>query len=592
MNIQEYSEDDCYLSKIELSDLYADPDYVIPVDEDVVLELLNEFEPTHAWLEQIGCLLMHSPFDKETVERLLKEWYFQEGTDQHNLDTIDAYLDDYEIEYTNRWLFSIIKKIPDTAKRDIWYNEFISKGIDTDIKIDLDDGFSLTNIRKKYTRVGGKGIDAMRFMNDLKRVAVLYEKEDIHADSLIALKCYNCLHHIYKIGYITEKKFINLLKKYNIGRYYKNGKLKDCNAADVYSYIQNRNCLKCKSLKFYSTDPDDFSYFHGYDYKELDDYNKDIISEYLNHIRNFVANGNEELYNYILNWISYIIQNPGGKTGTCLLLTRNMDDCKDTFTNVICKLLERYSVRSVYKISDLVGNDNEFFVENNKLLIYTESNYPGCRFRANLNSLKSLITEDVYVVKKKYMKPRIVQNVVNLIISTNYYKPKKDDNIYVICETNDSHINDYEYFLTLQRTFTEEFYQNLFTYFMKRNLDGVNLRILPNTEAKQALIETNQSIYESFIQDFIPDFIEGWCTDEVYEYYKKWFIKNGGKEVKMVSRQTLGAKLAPFVNKPQKRIKGVQKYIYILKNEKKKYFDIDKYKHIEKYEEFKAKILQ
>ena len=370
MDIQEYSEDDCYLSKIELPDLYADPDYVIPVDEDVVLELLNEFEPTHAWLEQIGCLLMHSPFDKETVERLLKEWYFQEGTDHHNLDTIDAYLKYYERENSNRWLFSIIKKIPDVAKRDKWYNEFNNKGIDPDIKLDLQDDFTLDDIRgRDYTRADGKGIDAMRFMNDLKKCAILFGT----GKKLVAVKCYNELKEINSIEVMNKKEFYEELRDINIGSYYKNGKLKDCKASDVYSYRRNRNCLKCKSLKFYSTDPDDFSYFHGYDYKELDDYNKDIISEYLNHIRNFVANGNEELYNYILNWISYIIQNPGGKTGTCLVLTRNMDDCKDTFTNVICKLLERYSVRSVYKICDLVGNDNEIFIENNKLLIYTKS---------------------------------------------------------------------------------------------------------------------------------------------------------------------------------------------------------------------------
>lgn len=573
MAIQEYSEDEYYLSKIELSDLYANPDYVISVDEDVVLELLNEFEPTHAWLEQIGCLLMHSPFDKETVERLLKEWYFQEGTDEYNLDTIDAYLDDYEIEYTNRWLFSIIKKIPDTAKRDIWYNEFISKGIDPDIEINMRDKFTYVDIMKgNYRREGGSGIDAVRFMNDLKRVCVVFQADN---EVCVALKSLDNVNDTIKLCFMSEKHFIKtFLENLPLGGYYKNGVWKNVNAFMVYNWNTNKQTLNRYGLKFYSDKPNMFNVFHGYDYEELDDYYEEIISPFLNHIRNFVANGNEELYNYILNWISYVIQNPGGKTGTCLVLTRNMDDCKDTFTNVICKLLERYSVRCVYKISDLVGNDNEIFVENNKLLIYTESNYPGCRFRANLNSLKSLITEDVYVVKKKYMKPRIVQNVVNLIISTNYYKPKKDDNIYVICETDDSHINDYEYFLALQRTFTEEFYQNLFTYFMKRNLDGVNLRILPNTSVKQESTEDSQFIYELFIQDFIPDFIGGWCTDDVYEYYKKWFVKNRGKEKKIDSKQTLGKNLAPFVNKPQKRIKGVKKYIYKLKEEKREIFRI------------------
>ena len=589
----------------EKSELYAEADYIIPVDEGVVLDLLNEFEPTHAQLEQIGCLLMHSPFDKETVEGLLKEWYFQEGTDHHNLDTIDAYLKYYERENSNRWLFSIIKKIPDAAQRDKWYSEFNNKGIDPDIKIDLTDNFSFKDLRKNYNRVGGKGIDAMRFMNDLKKVAVLLEPDDDTGTTLVAFKCFNNRNKVYKLKVVTEDSFINLLKKYNIGSYYKNGKLKNCTAFMVYNEGLNKKSLSCEGMRFYDTDPNIYSYFQGYEYKELDDYDEDIISCFLNHIRENIANGNEELYNYILNWISYILQNPDGKTGSCLVITGEQGTGKNTFTDVICNLMKRYSVRNLTEIGDLVGKYNSV-IENNKLIVCNEMSSAQGNIQLNSNSLKSIITDSEIGVEEKFVPKRYVQNVVNLIILSNYFDPvkvEKLDRRYVVCNTNESHANDQDYFKALRKSFTEEFYQNLFTYFMKRNLDDVNIRTLPNTEAKQALMEANRSIYESFIQDFIPDFIEGWCTDEVYEYYKKWFVKNGGNEEKMVSKPTLGRKLTPFVNKPQKRINGLQKYIYTLKEEKKGCFVLDKYvvkeeevdekkEEIETYEDFKNKIFR
>lgn len=583
------------IAATETSELYASPDFVIPVGEDVVLELLNEFEPTHAQLENIGCLLMHSPFDKETVERLLKQWYFQDGTDHHNKDTIDAYLKYYRREYTNRWLFSIIKKIPDVAHRGKWYNEFNNKGIDPDIKIDLEDDFSLMDIRKNdYTRVGGKGIDAMRFMNDLKRCAILFGTGTV----LVAIKCYDSLKEINTIEIITEEKFINTLKGIKIGYYRKNDRLKECNAFMVYDDGKNKNCLLHKGMRFYSTAQDVFSYFQGYDYKELEDYDEDRISVYLNHIRENIANENEELYNYILNWISYILQNPGGKTETCLVITGEQGTGKNTFTDVICNLMQRYSVRNLTDISHLVGKFNSV-IENNKLIVCNELSSADSNLRMNADSLKSIITEKVSAVESKYMEPRMVENVVNLIILSNHFDPVKVENgdrRYVVCNTNEIHKNDQDYFGALINTFTEEFYQNLFTYFMKRNLDGVNLRILPKTEAKDELIEANKSRCELFIQDFINDFKVGFQTDKAYTYFNKWAFNNGFiTKDKKVQSNVFGKELKPYVDNQQKRIEEEdgsvsRKRVYILKDSKKGYFDLNKYENEDDYKEFKKDV--
>lgn len=570
------------------TEFYAEQDYIIPVDEDVVLELLNEFEPTHAWLEQIGCLLMHSPFDKETVEGLLKEWYFQEGTDHHNLDTIDAYLKYYERENSNRWLFSIIKKIPDASKRDKWYSEFKNEGIDPDIKIDLRDSFTYEDVlKKKYYRDDGSGIDAMRFMNDLKRVCVIFKEGK---KMLVALKSRDNLNNTIKLDIMPERDFINeFLKNHPLGGYYKNGVWKDCNAFMVYNSSLNKQSLRRDGLKFYTTEPNMFSVFQGYDYEELDDYDENIISVYLNHIRENIANGNEELYNYILNWISYILQNPEGRAGVCLVLTGEQGTGKNTFTNVICNLMKRYSVRNLTDFGDLVGKFNPF-VENNKLIVCNEMSSSDSNLRLNFNALKSIITDDQISVGDKFMPKRIVENVVNLIVLSNFFDPVKvegGDRRYCVCEVSETHKDDNEYFETIRNACTEEFYQNLFTFFMKRNLEGVNIRTIPNTEIRQALMEASKSSYELFIQDFIKDFKKGFKTDKAYSYYKMWACNNGfATKKKCVAVNVFGKNIAKFVEAKQAREDGGRKRRYYLKETKEKYFE-DLYESDAEYNKFK-----
>ena len=73
-----------------------------------------------------------------------------------------------------------------------------------------------------------------------------------------------------------------------------------------------------KTLKFFSKDPQVFSYFRGYDYHQLDQVKTEIIETFLNHIREVIANNNEEVYKYILVWIASILQKPNLKIWYCL----------------------------------------------------------------------------------------------------------------------------------------------------------------------------------------------------------------------------------------------------------------------------------
>ena len=89
----------------------------------------------------------------------------------------------------------------------------------------------------------------------------------------------------------------------------------------VYDEGRNKNWLMKDGMRFYDERPNIFSFFTGYEPALLSDVDMNVIEPFLNHTKEVICNGNEELYDYILNWYSYIIQNPGRKTEIALVLT-------------------------------------------------------------------------------------------------------------------------------------------------------------------------------------------------------------------------------------------------------------------------------
>ena len=53
-------------------------------------------------------------------------------------------------------------------------------------------------------------------------------------------------------------------------------------------------------IRFYDKRDNIFSYFTGYEYSEVETVDENVIAGFLNHVKEFIANGNDEMYEYIL----------------------------------------------------------------------------------------------------------------------------------------------------------------------------------------------------------------------------------------------------------------------------------------------------
>jgi hypothetical protein len=231
--------------------------------------------------------------------------------------------------------------------------------------------------------------------------------------------------------------------------------------------ISVKNQFLVSGVKFYSKDPNYLSLFQGYQYENnnilYNSSNHNIIKPLVDYIFNIISNQNNELYNYILNWISFLLQNPGSKTETGFIIIGEQGIGKNLFfTDVISVLFGRYAIANENNINNIIDRFNSSF-ENKISVICNELQSLDNAKYFNNDCLKSLITDNTCTIESKFVNSRTIDNVANFIFVSNNYLPIKIENRdrrYVIFKTSDVCKNYFEYFDGMNKTFTTEFYNS------------------------------------------------------------------------------------------------------------------------------------
>ena len=445
--------------------------------------------------------------------------------------------------------YGVLIKIIKLYNED-YYKTYIKNDADEIIihNIDLNDNFTMTNISSKAEKHLYKTYKDV--VEDLSRVIRFVESNNL----MFIIKTYDIHNEKYVIGYMTNTNMKELLKMIKLW----NDERKTITGYDAF--IAYKSKLTIKGIRFYShNDKDIFSIFNGFKYNTVENINIELISNYLNMIKEVIADSNEDIYNYLLNWISYIIQNPGKKAETAIVLKGLQGIGKNTFTDVICELLSGYSENNVNQIGELTGNFNSV-IESKMLLVLNELKNVGEDRLANFDTLKSIITDKTIRINEKNQPRRTSENVSNLIFVTNNSYPVKiesGDRRYVVLACNGKYKNNNDFWTNMYNSFTPEFYSHLLTYFINRDITEFNPRIIPLTEAKQDLIEASRSPVELFICDHYNELCKGMLCSEA--------LLNKPCEIKERSFQL---QLKDKCDK-KRETKGDRKWYYILKDEYK-----------------------
>jgi hypothetical protein len=335
----------------------------------------------------------------------------------------------------------------------------------------------------------------------------------------------------------------------------------------------NKLFLVKHGIAFYSDDAEKFSYFQGWKYNLVSKYDINEIQGWLSMVHDVIANGNEELYQYLLNWVAFILQNVGVKTTAFLVLKGQQGVGKGRFTDIISELMAGYSRKNVNNIEDITGHFTAILL-NKVLVVVGEMDEAKDEKRSVFDRLKDIDTEDRMTVKEKCVPKFEANNVVNLIVSTNNEVPvfvEKSDRRYVICDCNPKYLGNQTFWDELSaKTETKDhhpiksFYNTLFTYFMNRDISSFNPRRIIHTEAKTKLIKRSLSAVDTLILERYEEFKNGIAWNDIRYKWKELGFSRVGNFKFSVEEKCVYEK---------KQIDGVGAWRMILKKELYSSFD-------------------
>jgi hypothetical protein len=299
-----------------------------------------------------------------------------------------------------------------------------------------------------------------------------------------------------------------------------------------------------KAVSFYSTNSDVYNIFKWYPFdREAKTYDEKLIEKFKYHVEHVISNGREDVARYLHAWFASILKNPTFKTGVAIIIKGMQGTGKNTLTDTWGALLGDYAMPNVSNIDNLTGRFNACIV-NKKLITINELKSAENHAIGTADALKTLITEYYMNLEKKCIDVKAnVKQVANFIINTNNLKPltiTEDDRRMCVVSPSTEHANDNEYFMPLRESmlknpkandsaYREDFLQALFSYYWNEDFSDVDLRQIPQTDARKELIDMSRPFTHYFMARYVEKF-ENKCgvpKEEAYKLYKNYYDDYG-----------------------------------------------------------------
>ena len=122
----------------------------------------------------------------------------------------------------------------------------------------------------------------------------------------------------------------------------------------------------------------------------------------LDHLREIWCSGDEKMYDYVLNWLSFIVQRPGEKTKVALCLKSEEGAGKGCILKLIEQIVSPEYYLATSNMKYILGNFNSI-MEGKVLIDLDEASWGGRR--SDANALKEKITEEKQEIEKKGKRP-------------------------------------------------------------------------------------------------------------------------------------------------------------------------------------------
>jgi len=300
-------------------------------------------------------------------------------------------------------------------------------------------------------------------------------------------------------------------------------------------------------------------------FKGFENYNKteNIISEdaYFFKLLKHICNEEEEIYEYILSWISHIIKTPYKKTNIAIILYSLIGGIgKNAFIDCLVKLFDKYTG----KLESIEDITNKFNVNlTNKLFIYGDE---ICAKASKLNDrLKNVITRPQQNLERKNIDPILINDYSNYIFTTNNqnaFKVESNDRRLFFVECTEKILPN-QFFENYYNEINDEIKINeLYNFFKNYKNDKWNIGVdrVPMTKLKKELEYENKPAYIQFLYKDIKNLCNRKWTATDFINQSKLYAKNNYLSSNYTSTEFGKAMKKMNINK----IKGKSNNYYVI----------------------------
>jgi putative DNA primase/helicase len=249
-----------------------------------------------------------------------------------------------------------------------------------------------------------------------------------------------------------------------------------------------------------------------------------------------------EVYNWILRWMAYPLQNPGAKMASALIMHGPQGTGKSTVFQTLAKIYGDYS--TVLNQRGLEDRFNSDWADS-KLFILAEEVVTRAEMWHIKNELKELVTGEWIRVNPKNIAAYRQRNQVNIVYLSNETQPlpiENDDRRHCVVWTPPMLEEQFydDVFLELERGGVEAFYH----YLLNLPLGDFHPKKRPPmTESKRNLIELSLPSEARFINEWLRDELGlPVCPCKSMDLYKQYLLwcRVNGETRPRASNQFLG----------------------------------------------------
>lgn len=217
------------------------------------------------------------------------------------------------------------------------------------------------------------------------------------------------------------------------------------------------------------------------------------------HIRENLCCGVQEHYEWLMDWMADMFQDPSNPKGTAVILGGIEGAGKGTLANALAKIFGLHA--SIISNSEHLTSKYNDMIMDSVFLFADEVVYAGSHDIAN--RLKAMVTEKTNTREKKFGDMKKVDSFLHIMMSTNNewkVAAGPESRRYLVLQVKSDVANSREYFGAIKRQMDEEGGHEAMLHELSTRQILSNLRFAPVTDElkNQRTLMQVQSLYDSF----------------------------------------------------------------------------------------------